>query len=48
MTLGKYGIISLADARERLLDARKLLDAGVSPTADQAADTAFDLASLLH
>ena len=31
ITLGKYGIISLADARERLLDSRKLLDAGISP-----------------
>ena len=27
--------------------ARKLLDAGVSPTAEQAADSAFDLGSLL-
>jgi 3-phenylpropionate/trans-cinnamate dioxygenase ferredoxin reductase subunit len=33
-------------AKEHLL-ARKLLDAGVSPTPAQAADTGFDLASLL-
>ena len=30
-TLGKYGVVSLAEARERLLDARKMLDAGISP-----------------
>ncbi|MDH4134870.1 MAG: pyridine nucleotide-disulfide oxidoreductase, partial [Gammaproteobacteria bacterium] len=29
------------------LQARKLLDANVSPTPDQAADSAFDLNSLL-
>jgi len=29
------------------LQARKLLDAGVSPTLAQAADTGFDLGSLL-
>jgi 3-phenylpropionate/trans-cinnamate dioxygenase ferredoxin reductase subunit len=30
------------------LQARKLLDAGVSPTPEQATDTAFDLATLLQ
>ncbi len=38
---------SVNASKDHLL-ARKLLDAGVSPTADQAADTAFDLASLLR
>ncbi|UOO81171.1 Arm DNA-binding domain-containing protein [Uruburuella testudinis] len=31
LTIGKYGLISLAEARERLLEARKLLESGVSP-----------------
>lgn len=38
---------TLNSAREHLL-ARKLLDAGVSPTPQQAGDVAFDLASLLQ
>ncbi|GAA6143551.1 FAD-dependent oxidoreductase [Hydrogenophaga sp. 5NK40-0174] len=37
---------SINSAREHL-QARKLLDAGVSPTVAQATDTGFDLASLL-
>lgn len=37
---------SVNAARDHLL-ARKLLDAGVSPTPEQAGDTAFDLSSLL-
>lgn len=37
---------SVNAARDHL-QARKLLDAGVSPTAEQAADSAFDLGSLL-
>jgi 3-phenylpropionate/trans-cinnamate dioxygenase ferredoxin reductase component len=37
---------SVNAAKDHLL-ARKLLDAGVSPSPTQAADTAFDLASLL-
>ena len=32
LTIGKYGIISLSEARERLLNAKKLIDSGVSPT----------------
>jgi 3-phenylpropionate/trans-cinnamate dioxygenase ferredoxin reductase subunit len=38
---------TLSSAREHLL-ARKLLDAGVTPTPEQASDPAFDLASLLQ
>ncbi|MFM2059374.1 MAG: hypothetical protein RLY71_3759 [Pseudomonadota bacterium] len=38
---------TLNSAREHLL-ARKLLDAGVSPTPEQAGDASFDLASLLQ
>lgn len=38
---------SVNASKDHLL-ARKLLDAGVSPTADQAADTGLDLASLLR
>ena len=37
---------SVDAAKEHLL-ARRLLDAGVSPTPAQAADTGFDLATLL-
>ncbi|MFN7197888.1 MAG: oxidoreductase C-terminal domain-containing protein, partial [Hylemonella sp.] len=37
---------SVNASREHLL-ARKLLDAGVSPTPEQAQDSGFDLASLL-
>ena len=37
---------SVNNAKEHLL-VRKLLDAGVSPTPEQAADTAFDLATLI-
>jgi 3-phenylpropionate/trans-cinnamate dioxygenase ferredoxin reductase subunit len=37
---------SVNDAKAHLL-ARKLLDAGVSPTPAQAADAGFELASLL-
>jgi 3-phenylpropionate/trans-cinnamate dioxygenase ferredoxin reductase subunit len=37
---------SVNNAKEHLL-VRKLLDAGVSPTPEQAGDTAFDLATLL-
>ena len=38
---------SVNNAKEHLL-VRKLLDAGVSPTPEQAADSGFDLASLLQ
>ncbi|AUZ05224.1 phage integrase [Vitreoscilla sp. C1] len=31
LTIGKYGIISLAEAREILLEAKKLLNQGISP-----------------
>ena len=37
---------SVNASKDHLL-VRKLLDAGVSPTRDQAGDVAFDLASLL-
>ena len=37
---------SVNSAKDHLL-ARKLLDAGISPTREQAADTGFDLARLL-
>ena len=37
---------AINSAKDHLL-SRKLLDAGVSPTPEQAADPAFDLASLL-
>ena len=37
---------SVNNAKEHLL-VRKLLDAGVSPTPEQAGDTAFDVATLL-
>lgn len=40
------GVDTIDHAKEHLL-ARKLLDAGVAPTPAQAADTAFDPASLL-
>jgi len=39
--------VDSVNASKDHLQARKLLDAGVSPTPEQAADTAFDLASLL-
>ncbi len=41
------GVDSINASKDHLL-ARKLLDAGVSPTPTQAADTAFDLATLLR
>ena len=41
------GVDSVNASREHLL-ARKLLDAGVLPTPEQAADTAFDLSKLLQ
>lgn len=39
--------VDSVNAAKDHLQARKLLDAGVSPTAEQAADSAFDLGSLL-
>ena len=39
--------VDSVNATKDHLQARKLLDAGVSPTAEQAADSAFDLGSLL-
>ncbi|MFP8777378.1 NAD(P)/FAD-dependent oxidoreductase [Hydrogenophaga sp. RWCD_12] len=39
--------VDSVNAAKDHLQARKLLDAGVSPTRDQAGDTSFDLASLL-
>lgn len=44
---GKLVAADSIDASKEHLLARKLLEAGVSPTAAQIADTAFDLASLL-
>ncbi|HMZ02399.1 MAG TPA: oxidoreductase C-terminal domain-containing protein, partial [Burkholderiaceae bacterium] len=40
------GVDSVNAAKDHL-QARKLLDAGVSPTPEQAADAAFDLGSLI-
>lgn len=31
LTIGRYGILTLAEARERLLSAKKLLEQGISP-----------------
>ena len=39
--------VDSVNAAKDHLQARKLLDAGVSPTAEQAADQAFDLSTLL-
>jgi 3-phenylpropionate/trans-cinnamate dioxygenase ferredoxin reductase subunit len=39
--------VDSVNASKDHLQARKLLDAGVSPTLAQAANTGFDLASLL-
>jgi len=39
--------VDSVNATREHLQARKLLDAGVSPTPEQAADPAFDLGSLL-
>lgn len=39
--------VDSVNAAKEHLQARKLLDAGVSPTPEQAADTGFDLGSLL-
>lgn len=44
---GQLIAVDSVNAAKDHLQARKLLDAGVSPTADQAADTGFDLGSLL-
>lgn len=38
MALGEYPILSLAEARERLLAARKKLAAGINPMAERKAD----------
>lgn len=35
LTIGKYGIISLADARERLIAAKKMLADGVNPAQEK-------------
>lgn len=37
---GKYGILSLAEAREKLMEAKKLLAAGKSPAQEKARDKA--------
>lgn len=44
---GKLVAVDSINAVKDHLQARKLLDAGASPTPEQAADTAFDLATLL-
>jgi 3-phenylpropionate/trans-cinnamate dioxygenase ferredoxin reductase subunit len=44
---GRLVAVDTVNAAKDHLLSRKLLDAGVSPSAGQAADTAFDLASLL-
>jgi 3-phenylpropionate/trans-cinnamate dioxygenase ferredoxin reductase subunit len=44
---GKLLAVDSVNASRDHLQARKLLDAGVSPTPQQAGDTAFDLGSLL-
>lgn len=35
LTIGKYPIVSLASAREKLLDAKKLLAQGISPATEK-------------
>lgn len=35
LTIGKYGVISLSDAREQLMNAKKLLAQGVSPATEK-------------
>jgi len=35
LTIGKYGIISLAEAREKLMSAKKLIAQGISPAAEK-------------
>jgi 3-phenylpropionate/trans-cinnamate dioxygenase ferredoxin reductase subunit len=45
---GKLVAVDSINAVKDHLQARKLLDAGVSPTPEQAADTSFDLATLLQ
>jgi 3-phenylpropionate/trans-cinnamate dioxygenase ferredoxin reductase subunit len=44
---GKLVAVDSINAVKDHLQARKLLDAGLSPTPEQAADTGFDLATLL-
>ena len=44
---GRLIAVDSVNAAKDHLQARKLLDAGISPTAAQASDTGFDLASLL-
>lgn len=43
---GTLVAVDTINAGREHLQARKLMDAGISPTPEQAADTAFDLASL--
>lgn len=38
LTIGKYGVISLSDAREQLMNAKKLLAQGVSPATENPAE----------
>ena len=45
---GKLAAVDSINAVKDHLQARKLLDAGVSPTPEQAADASFDLATLLQ
>lgn len=35
LTIGKYGIITLAEAREKLMSAKKLIAQGISPAAEK-------------
>lgn len=44
---GKLIAVDSVNAAKDHLQARKLLDAGISPTSEQAADLGFDLGSLL-
>ena len=45
---GRLLAVDSVNAAKDHLTARKLLDAGVSPTPEQAADPGFNLASLLN
>ena len=46
MTLGKYPDISLADARERHADARKLLAKGIDPMAQRKAEKTAEMVAV--
>lgn len=40
VTFGRYGVITLAEARERLIEAKKLIASGKSPAREKARDKA--------